>query len=462
MPAPRIAIVGGGIAGLSAAYELNKQGLPFTLFEAGPRLGGIVETKHHDGFVMECGPDGWVSDKPWATELALELGLKNELIASNDAIRVTWILRDGMLYAIPDGMRMMVPTNLDAIRSSALFSPAAMRAYEQEPNRAGELKQYAEQHANEDESIASFTQRHFGEEATNTIAAPLLAGVFGGNVDALSVQAVMPQFVAMEREYGSLILALQAQNAAIPARSIFTSLRNGLGSLIDAMVRSLPPHSIRLNTPVTALHRKESTWVLQTNGASNEFDAVFLATPVHIARSLMTSIDSEAAALLEMNASSAVLAGLAFEHAGSLKIPGGFGVLIPGETQSTDLLAATFVDQKFPNRVPGHGRILRAFFGSATAQSMQSQSDAYIAAVAQAQLGDLLGQPLPEPSHIVVRRLPNSLPQYEVGHLSRMRRLDERIALYPGLKLLGNAYHGVGLPDLVRDGRAAARTIAQK
>ncbi|MBS1814161.1 MAG: protoporphyrinogen oxidase [Acidobacteria bacterium] len=456
-----VAIVGGGIAGLSAAYELAKRSVPFQIFEASHRFGGIVETEHHDGFVMECGPDGWITEKPWARELAIELGLADDLIASNDATRITWIYRDGQLHAIPEGMRMMVPTNLNALRYSALFSQEAIEAYEREPSRAHELKQYAADHAGTDESVANFIRRHFGEEVTRTIAAPLLAGVFGGDVGTLSAEAVMPQFVSMEREHGSLINALTARTSA-NAQPVFTSLRNGLGTLIDSIVVTLPQQSQKLHHTVAAIKHENAHWHVEASGEWRAFDHLILATPAHVTRTLLSSIDTEAAALLDMPASSAVLVALAFtaEQSQNIQIPAGFGFLVPPKTQGSGLLAATFVDQKFPHRVPPGGRLLRAFFGSATAEQMQSETDAYIAAVAHAQLCDLLGTQLPEPSHTVVRRWPQSLPQYTVGHRARMRRLDERIALQPALTLLGNAYRGVGLPDLIRDGRATAASIA--
>jgi oxygen-dependent protoporphyrinogen oxidase len=449
----RIAIIGGGIAGLAAAYELAKQGIDFTLFEAGNRLGGIVETERTGGFVMECGPDGWVTEKPWARELAIELGLEEELISSNDAERVTYVLRDRVLHAIPDGMRMMVPTDLEALRGSELFSAEAIAAYASEPQRAESLRGSGVA----DESVASFVRRHFGEEVVRTIAAPLLAGVFGGDVERLSVQAVMPQFVAMEREYGSLIVALRAK-VREGNKPVFTSLRSGSGTLVDRMVAALPPDSIRLQSRVESLSREGEGWKV----GEERFAAVMLALPAHCARALMASVDAEAAALLQMDASSAIIIGFGFdaEQAKSLRIPKGFGFLVPPQTEGSDLLAATFSDQKFAGRVPEGGRAVRAFFGGETGLRWQSESDGFLIAVARVQLGEALGCEVPEAALTIVRRWPCSLPQYEVGHAERMRRLEERVALLPGLTLLGNAYRGVGLPDLIRDGRAAARRIA--
>jgi len=180
----KVAVIGGGIAGVSAAYELARSGAEFTLYEASGRLGGIVETVRRDGFVVECGPDSWVTEKPWARELAVELGLEDEIIPSNDHLRRTYIVRGRELVAMPDGMRMMVPTKWEPLLNSPLFSEEAKQAYLREPKRAEELKAAVPE---ADESVASFVRRHFGDEVTDTVGAPLLAGVFGGDVDQLSV-----------------------------------------------------------------------------------------------------------------------------------------------------------------------------------------------------------------------------------------------------------------------------------
>src|SRR5665213_1277982 len=230
----RIAIVGGGIAGLTAAYELsrlanNGAAVEAVLFEASPRLGGIVETVREGGFVIECGPDAWVTEKPWARELAEELGLGDQIMPSNDGTRKTYVVMDGQLKAMPDGMRMMVPSDLYALDQSDLFSAQAKQAFHVEVNRAEELKINAPQH---DESVAAFVQRHFGDEVLATIGAPLLRGVFGGDVTKLSVRAVMAPFVAMEREHGSLIAAMQARAAVSGNKqaAVFTTLQTGLGT----------------------------------------------------------------------------------------------------------------------------------------------------------------------------------------------------------------------------------------
>jgi oxygen-dependent protoporphyrinogen oxidase len=457
----RIAIVGGGIAGLAAAYELSRSArngtaVEATLFEASPRLGGIVETVREGGFVIECGPDAWVTEKPWARELAEELGLGDEILASNDATRKTYVLMDRELKAMPDGMRMMVPANLHALDQSDLFSAEAKQAYHNEIDRAAELKAASPQ---QDESVAAFVQRHFGNEVLETIGAPLLRGVFGGDVSKLSVRAVMAPMVAMEREHGSLIAAIQAraaakESAAIP---IFTTLRTGLGTLVDRMIAAIPKDSIRLGTKIHSLSRNGAGWQLKTSSTLETFDAVMMAAPVHTARELLYPIDAQAAKLMEMDASSAVIVAFGFPDAAQLSTPPGFGFLVPPGSGSL-LLACTFVDQKFSNRTPHNGKLVRTFFGGDAAERLLRCGNDEAAAVARLELAHILG-PLPEPQVTVVRRWPKSLPQYAVGHLERMKELDQRIQNFNGLYLLGNGYRGVGLPDLIRDARAAAQQI---
>lgn len=458
----RIAIVGGGIAGLAAAYELAQKDAPaveVVLFEASPRLGGIVETVREGGFVIECGPDAWVTEKPWARELAEELGLNSEVMPSNDAARKTYVLMDGRLQAMPDGMRMMVPADLDALDRSGLFSAEAKQAYHDEVSRAEELKADAPKY---DESVASFVQRHFGDEVLEKIGSPLLRGVFGGDVTELSVRAVMAPFVAMEREHGSLIAAMQARAAAKKDKdaAIFTTLRSGLGTLVDNIVAAIPADWIRLSAAVHSLSRGNQGWTLKTSKSEESVDAVMLAAPVHTARELLQPIDARAAELMKMDASSAVVVAFGFTDATKFIVPPGFGFLVP-EGSGSLLLACTFVDQKFAGRVPQNGRLVRAFFGGAAAERLMKCGNDETASIARLELARLLG-PLPEPQVTMVRRWPSSLPQYGVGHLERMVELDERVRRLDGLSLLGNGYRGVGLPDLIRDARAAARQIVEE
>jgi len=491
----RIAIVGGGIAGLTAAYELSclaRDGaaVEAVLFEGSQRLGGLLETVREGGFTIEGGPDGWVSAKPWARELAMELGLGDELIGSNDATRKTHIFLttpehpSGRLVAMPDGMNMMVPTDLDVLAGSPLFSEAAIAAYRAETARVDELREAAPA---QDESVADFTLRHFGPEVLERVAAPLLSGVFGGDVRRLSVRAVMPAFVEMERKHGSLIAVLQGQKAKMrEARPIFTTLRSGLGTLAARLEAAIPAQWIRRGTRVTAVQANTAAGALPwsvhaastgKHYATETFDAVMLATPLDATRALLMPLDEDAAKLLPTESSSAVLVAFAYADAAQFPVPAGFGFLVPPRESSQDhmtdpraslLLACTFTDQKFAHRVPPGGRLVRAFFGGASAARVTNCNNDEVAAIAHMELARVLHsdspmaahQPAPPPVLTVVRRWPNSLPQYAVGHPERVTELESRLSALPGIAILGNALHGVGIPDLIRDARAAAREAA--
>lgn len=487
----RIAIVGGGIAGLTAAYELARlaregAAVEAVLFEGAGRLGGIIETVREGGFTVEAGPDGWVTTKPWASALAVELGLDDELTGSNDATRKTWIYLDRRLVAMPDGLNMMVPSRLDVLEGSPLFSAAALAAYHAEPTRADELRGAI---PDGDESIADFTLRHFSAEVLDRVAAPLLSGVLGGDVRRLSVRAVMPAFVEMEREHGSLIAALQAGRAKRvqgETPSIFTTLRSGVGTLIERLTAAIPAGWLRLSTAVGGLQpptADHARWTVSSASGANHprhvgpeaFDQVFLATDLDATRRFIGSLDSEAAQLLPAESSSAVLAAFCYADAARVPVPPGFGFLVPPDASAkgldgsgTDmpgslLLACTFADQKFPHRVPPGGRQVRAFFGGAAADRLARCNNDEIAAIARLELARILNTagstsvPAPPPVMTLVRRLPNSLPQYAVGHLERIADFEERVRKLRGLTVLGNALHGVGIPDLIRDARAAAR-----
>lgn len=462
----RYAVIGGGISGVAAAYQLSRLQRNFVLYEASARFGGIVETERRGDFVMECGPDSWVSEKPWARELAVELGLEDEIIPSNDRGRRTWLLHGQTLTPIPDGMRMMVPVDMAPMLQSELFSTETKLAYLSEPRRAAELKAAAPDH---DESVADFVRRHFGDEVAGKIAGPLLSGVFGGDIAKLSIRAVMPAFAKMEREHGSLIVAMQKRaRSAGTESSIFTTLKSGLGTLIDRMIAGIPSSCFRLNEPVLAVALSPEGWQVTSESGSERFDGVILGTPADATRTLLTPNEPRFDALLDIDASSAIVVALAFapEQAAGMRIPGGFGFLVPRQAaedgsvnDGNSLLACTFVNQKFPHRVPAGGVLLRAFFGGTNAPALLGRSDGEIVSLTREELSRALG-PLPAESEAIVRRWPRSLPQYEVGHVDRVAEINRLANTLPGLALVGSAYQGVGLPDLIRDARAAADKLA--
>jgi oxygen-dependent protoporphyrinogen oxidase len=286
----------------------------------------------------------------------------------------------------------------------------------------------------------------------------LLSAVLGGDIARLSVRAVMPAFVRMEAEEGSLISAVQRRAQQSP-QAIFTSLAGGLETLIDAIVFKLPAGSVRLHEPVLRVEADDGGWRLTTASGIARFDTLVLATPPHVTRAWLPPPMAD---LLPQQATSSVVVALAFaaEQAARMRIPRGFGFVVPsGQGEEHPLLACTFVDQKFPRRVPPGGVLLRAFFGGPSGEALLGEADDSLIERARLQLDRVLG-PLPNAVETVVRRWPRSLPQYTVGHGERMAELEVRRRALPGLHLVGNAYHGVGLPDLIRQGRATARALA--
>jgi oxygen-dependent protoporphyrinogen oxidase len=284
----------------------------------------------------------------------------------------------------------------------------------------------------------------------------------------------MPAFVRMEAEQGSLIQAVQ-QRAQHSSAAIFTTLATGLETLIDRLVRRLPPASLRLRQPVLQIESAVGGWRLTTAGGTGHsegdlFDAVVLATPPHVTRALLQPLNSQGdrlATLLPREATSAIVVALAFApaQAARMRIPRGFGFVVPpafGKLRDGNqhpLLACTFVDQKFPGRAPQGAILLRAFFGGPSGEALLGEADDELIVRARVQLARILGS-LPEAAETVVRRWPQSLPQYTVGHLDRMTELESILSAMPGLHLVGSAYYGVGLPDLIRQGRATARSLA--
>jgi protoporphyrinogen/coproporphyrinogen III oxidase len=463
----RIAILGGGISGLTAAYVLHRdyaRTCDFTIFEGGSRLGGIIETVRPHGFTIECGPDSWVTEKPWAEQLVREVGLADELLPSNDNQRRTYIARAGSLISLPDAMRMMVPTNLDAVRMSPLFTEAAKQAYEAEPLHASELRETALLHRgpDADESVANFVRRHFGDEVAHTVAGPLLAGIFGGDIEKLSARSLLGPFVTMEAQYGSLISGVQQSKRSSIAPA-FTTLASGLDTLIDRLLQTLRLTSVRLSSPVLALHAAPTGWTVETGCGSEQFDRVLIATPLDTTRLLLASLPlreaQHAAELLPTDAASGLVVALGYTQPAPA-IPPGFGLLVADASCDQDLLACTFLNQKFPRRAPPGATLLRAFFANSAANALAQHSNEQIAATTRERLSQFIG-PLPERAEVtVVRRWPRSLPQYEVGHLARIAQFKACLEALPGLLVAGNALRGVGLPDLIRDATHTAHALA--
>lgn len=440
-------IVGGGIAGLAAAYDLAKAGVEHTLIEKRPRLGGVIETRAWDGCVMECGPDSFLSQKPEAVALINEVGLGVQVIGSNDAERVTYILRHGRLTRLPEGTTMFVPTRPGPMLASPLVGWGTKI-------RMG-LELFRRPVENPDRSVADFVTDHFGKETLDYLAEPLLSGVYGGDPAQLSMASVMPRFVEMERQQGSLARALIKARSTPSGVPLFRSLKGGLGSLVDRLaLQATVAHGTVEAIEQTTSHafrvRIDGNWL----DASN----VILACPAWAAAELTSSLDPALSArLAQIPYTSSAIVSLVYNDRDFDGQRAGTGFLIP-RVERRKLLACTFVGTKLPNRVPEGKIALRCFFGGAGNEAVLSESDESLIAAAGEELRRIIGLTA-APIHTSVSRWPRSMAQYTVSHAVRLKEIESRAAAIPGLYLAGNAYTGIGIPDCIRTGRTAAAKI---
>ncbi|MGA7382188.1 MAG: protoporphyrinogen oxidase [Terriglobales bacterium] len=454
----RIAIIGGGISGLAAAFALEKHrrggvALDYSLFESFPRLGGVLLTEHIDGCLVEAGPDSFLTEKPWASDLCREIGLGDQLIGSNDRERKTYILAKNRLVPIPDGLMFMVPTKILPVIWSPLFSASTkfrmMREWFHPPKKSSA-----------DESVTAFVERHYGPEMVDRLADPLLSGVYGGQASQLSLRAVLPRFAEMEARHGSLGRAMLSARRKAPARAaarpLFTSLKDGMQQMVDAVVSHLAASSLHINTSVQALQRQDSGWLVSAGYASDQFDAVILATSAQDAAQLGLP-DELRRSLGEIEYTSSVTIALAYDQQVRRSLPTGFGFLVP-RSEGRRLLAVTFVHNKFPHRAPEDRALLRCFLGSARDQTLLDVPDDEMVNVVRQELRQILSLTA-EPLFTRVYKWKDAMAQYNVGHIERIQAIEQTCRELPGLALAGNAYHGIGVPDCVRSGADAAANV---
>jgi len=483
----RVAVIGGGTSGLAAAYTLaraRQAGAPIEelLIEASPCLGGVVRTETVDGFVVEAGPDSFLAEKPQAAAMARELGLGGDLMGSNDHARRTYILHRGRLLPLPDGLMFLVPTRLWPMVTTPLLPLSTKLA------AAWELLSSPTARGDEDESVASFVKRHFGEAMVENIADPLLAGVYGGDSATLSVRSVLPRFWEMERRHGSLtratLKAMRQRRAAIqgngqgansggtgvaPSRGLplFMTLKGGLEQLTARMAAHVEKYRIYLRRPVRAVEYapggpggtadscSRRFLIACEDGRSYDADAVVLALPANRAGGLLSPLDPRLGELLQgIPYSSSMTVSLGFDEQARASLPPGFGFLVPRKEQRR-MLACTFVHAKFHHRAPEGKAMMRCFLGGARDPDVLQLNDEEAVAGVRRELKEILNFAA-EPLFFRVHRWPESMAQYPVGHSERIKDIEVRLQNLPGLYLAGNAYSGIGISDCIRTGKASA------
>jgi oxygen-dependent protoporphyrinogen oxidase len=450
----RVAVIGGGITGLAAAHDLAAAGVPFTLYEAQPRWGGVIRTERVAGFLLEGGPDSIFAQKPDGVALCRDVGLGERFVATS-APRTVYVLRRGKLHPLPEGV-LGIPNRIGPFVRTGLFS------WRGKLRMALDL--VAPRGDGADESIASFLRRRLGREAVDLLGQPLMAGIHSGDPERLSLRATFPRLADLEARHRSLLRGFRAAaRAAGPAPpgtaglgSAFVSLSDGLGALVEALVATLPPGSLRPGTTVASVVRAGAGFSLMMAGGGRETaSTVILAVPAPRAAVVLADLDPELADLLAaipFVSTAAVFLGYRREDVAHPL--DGHGVMVPW-TEGLRASACTFFSSKFPGRAPEGHVLLRGFLGSARDTGVLASTDTELAQIVREELGPLLGL-RGEPVLVRVYRWPGGTPQMEVGHLERMARIEARLAAGPGLLLAGAGLRGAGLPDCIADGRAAA------
>lgn len=469
----RIIIIGGGITGLAAAHrliELSKGTageFEVTVLEASSRLGGTIQTEHHDEFLLEHGPDSFISEKPEALELVKRLGLEPQLIETNKKHRRSFIVRKGKLRPVPEGFQLLGPSRLWPFVTSDIFSWTGKARMALDL-----LLPRGNTNQNIDESLAQFVRRRLGREALERMAQPMVAGIYTADPERLSLRATMPRFLEMERRHRSVILGMLKRagtqnkaetNGTSGARySLFLSFERGMQTLVDELSSRLPRASLQLNATVTSLRldRSSAGWLVNTaSGVSIRADAVCLAIPTLAAAVLLQETDSKLSEELKsISYASTTTINIAYRRRDVPHLLEGFGFVVPF-IEKRSLIACTFSSIKFPGRAPNGSVLLRAFVGGALQPDMFALDEIQMLRRVQADLRDLLGIEK-APLFSEVKRWPESMPQYEIGHLDRVQRIEERLIQFPTLKLAGNAYRGVGIPDCIRSGEQAVEALA--
>ena len=464
-------VIGGGVTGLAACNRLitesRKRGIPLDvkLLEASDRVGGVIRTSSHDGFIIEHGPDAFISTKPWAKALCEELGIGDKLIGTNPKQRRSFILHKGTLHPVPEGFYLMAPASFLPFAKSPIFT------WRGKLRMAMDL--YIPRRRNgQEESVEHFVKRRLGTEAFTRMAQPMIGGVYTGDAKHLSLKATLPQFLEMEQEYGSVIKALIARKkqskteingTSGPRYSLFLSLESGMQTLIDALVERLPADSIRLGAEVNGIEQLVSRegWCIHLNNQENvNADVVCIALPAPRAATLIKTVVPELSELLaSIPYASSAAVNLAFPRKEIEHPLNGTGFVVPA-IEGRSILGCTFSSVKFAGRAPVDAVLLRAFVGGALQPNHLLQSESEMVESVLKDLRETLGIN-GEPTLSIVSKHSDAMAQYHVGHLDKATKIKAQVGKLPGLALAGNAYHGIGIPDCIYSGEQAAHALLE-
>jgi oxygen-dependent protoporphyrinogen oxidase len=462
---PRFAVIGGGISGLAAAHRLVEldPAAEIALFEAGDQLGGVLQTSRSDGYLLEHSADNFITNVPWALDLCRRVGIADELVQTRETSRRALVVRKGKLYPVPEGFSLMAAAKIWPVLATPILSPL------------GKLRlamEYFVSRRNDesDESLASFARRRLGGEVFERLVQPLVAGIYTADADRLSLAAALPRFREMERQHGSLIRAARFEKKRGPSAdaqasgarySLFVAPRAGMASLVEAIEKRLPAGCVRLNSPVERLTRRaDGGWDVLVAGKQEpeRFSAVIVAAPAPQAAKLLKSVDDKLAAeLAEIPYAGSAIALVGYRREQIAHALDGFGFVVP-EIEHRKILAASFSSVKFGGRAPEDRVLIRVFFGGAGRPELVDLPDEELRKIVCRELAELLGAS-GEPELFQVCRWGGKMPQYHVGHLDLVRRIEKCAGALPHFALAGNAYHGVGVPQCIHSGEQAAERV---
>jgi oxygen-dependent protoporphyrinogen oxidase len=446
-----VVVIGGGIAGLAAAYELSVRGVSFTLLEASDRLGGLIRTEHVGGYTVDSGADSMLAQKPAAIALCEELGLAGRLMASTPP-RTAYVYARDRLHQLPSPSVFGIPTTEEGLASYDLLSESAR-------TELATLAAQSTQAGGHDESVADFFRRQFGNETVELIAEPLLGGIHAGDVEQLSMESVAPRLAAAARS-GSLVGTFRTASASTDPEGMFRALRAGMGELVDSIAERLPRDAVRLESPAIDITRRGSTFQILTPGTAVQSRAVIVAAPAHAAASMLADLDPMIAALCaDVPYVSTVSVALAWPRSQVGHPLQGSGFVVARRHCSLRITACTWVSSKWAERAPGDMVLLRAFLGSAHDPDASSLPDDALIKIAVRDLGAVLG--ISTTPHLTrVQRWVRAGAQHNVGHRAKLVEIDRRLTNIPGLFVAGSGFRSIGIPDCVADGRASATAAA--
>jgi len=469
-----VAIVGGGISGLATAFSLQERAgaaglrIECTVLDASPAWGGKIVTHRVGELVTEAGPDSFLSQKPAGLELIEKLGLTNQLINTNETGKKASVYSGGRLRELPEGLVVITPGQIGPFLRSGLLTVAGL-------SRMGLDLVLPARRSQDDESLASFFRRRFGRQAFERMMEPLMAGIYAGDAEQMSVKATFPRFPELEREYGSVIRGMMAARprATGPAsagrrQTMFVSLKNGLEDLVTALVRRLTEQGVTLKcgSTVESLRVRShqlGRWtydVMLNDGSALSVDSLVLATPAYVSAELLRPLTPIAGGLLELipYASTATIA-MAYPASVAGGAVQGFGFVVP-RVEQRELIAATWTSLKWPHRAPGDQLLVRCYVGGVGREAILQLDDRELAGRVRSELKQICGLAA-DPTYVEVNRWIKAMPQYVLGHLERLEQIDRALSRYGGLVLTGSAYRGVGIPDCVRDGAIAADRVVR-